>query len=319
MQQSLGKPLSTELALSIIIVSWNTRDLLAQCLKTVSTEIERLQPLSVETVVVDNVSTDDSVEMIKTEFPWVRLIANQENLGFAGANNQAIRQSTGRYILLLNPDTEIKPGAIEALIHSLDTQPTIGAVGPHTLNSDGSLQTSCYPTPTVSRELWRLFHLDRFHPYGAYQMATWDLEKPRQVDALLGACILLRRSVLEKIGLMDEGYFMYSEEIDLCHRIQRGGWSLYWVPQAKIIHYGGQSTGQVADKMFLRLYQSKLMFIRKHYGQLAAWLYKCVLFSATTARLLSSPVAWLEQAPKRQRHLTLANQYWQLVKALPGM
>ena len=240
--------------LSIIIVSWNTRDLLAACLETVQAEINSLKDIRVETLVVDNVSTDDSADMVAREFPWVRLIRSTKNLGFPGGNNLAIQHSSGKYVLLLNPDTEVKPGALGMLIQFLEVHHEVGAVGPYTCNPDGSLQTSCYPAPTLSRELWRLLHLDSLRPYGEYHMADWDATTPREVDALLGACILVRKSVLDKIGLMDEDYFMYSEEVDLCTRIQRGGWSLYWVPQAAIIHHGGQSTRQVATEMFLRLY-----------------------------------------------------------------
>jgi len=304
------------MSLSIIIVNWNTRDLLAQCLSSVFAN----PPAAEFTVwVVDNASDDGSPQMVKERFPQIRLIQNQENAGFARANNQAIRQSEGRYVLLLNSDTEVELGALTTLVDFLEQHPEVGAVGPHTLNPDGTLQTSCYPAPTLSRELWRLFHLDALYPYGVYRMNDWDLGKPREVDVLLGACLLVRHAVLDQVGLLDEEYFMYSEEVDFCYRIQRAGWKLQWVPQVQIIHYGGQSTQQVAAEMFLQLYQGKLRYFRKHYGWWAAQTYKLLLLAAAVARLLLSPLAWLQRSPKRQRNLTLANRYWQLVKALPGM
>jgi GT2 family glycosyltransferase len=305
--------------LSIIIVSWNIRDLLAQCLQSVADDLTKLQHLQVETWVVDNVSTDGTVEMVQNQFPWVRLIQNQENVGFARANNQAISQSQGRYLLLLNPDTEIKPGALATLTRFMDNHPEAGAAGARHLNPDGTLQTSCYPMPTLSRELWRLFHLDVFRPYGSYRMADWDLDQSRPVDVLLGACLLLRRTALTQVGPLDEDYFIYSEEVDLCYRLQQGGWACHWVPQAQVVHFGGQSTQQVAREMFLRLYQGKLLFFRKHYGWATVLAYKLVLFAAAFPRLLLSPVALFERSSRRQQHLTVAANYGRLIAALPNM
>lgn len=305
--------------LSIIIVSWNTRDLLIQCLESVWGDAERSSGLGIETWVVDNASADDSVSMVRRRFPWVCLIENQENVGFARANNQAIRQSKGPYVLLLNPDTIVKPGALKTLVEFMVIHPQAGAAGSKLLNPDDTLQPSCYPAPILSRELWRLFHLDVFWPYGCYRMTDWDVNTPREVDIIQGAALILRREALEQVGLMDENYFMYSEEMDLCYRLQQGGWPLYWVPQSQVVHYGGQSTRQVAAKMFLCLYESKLMFIRKHHGKLAAQAYKLILLAATLTRLLFTPLAWLESSPKRQYHLTLAGHYRRLLAALPNM
>ena len=305
--------------ISIIIVNWNTQELLAQCLESVSDEINRLHPLRVETLVVDNASKDDSVQMIRKRFPWVTLIENQTNVGFAPANNQAILESTGRYVLLLNPDTEVKPGAFEALVRFLEANPQAGGVGARLLNPDGTLQISCYQVPTLPRELWRMFHLDALWPYGVYRMTDWDLDTARKVDIVQGACLVLRQTALNQVGLLDEGYFIYSEEVDLCHRLHQAGWPLYWVPQAKVIHYGGQSTQQVAAEMFLQLYLGKVLFFRKHYGRLTTQAYKLILLIATVIRLLLTPLALLEPPVKRQNHLTLADHYRRLLMTLPGM
>ncbi|RME42336.1 MAG: glycosyltransferase family 2 protein [Caldilineae bacterium] len=304
------------MSLDIIIVNWNTRDLLARCLDSVLAH-PPAEPFTVW--VVDNASTDGSPAMVRSRFPQVRLLENRENAGFARANNQAIRQSKGDAILLLNSDTEVKAGALAALGDFLSRHPDAGAVGPQTLNPDGSLQTSCYPAPTLPRELWRLFHLDALHPYGVYAMHQWDRRRPREVEVLLGACLLVRRAVVEQVGLLDEDYFMYSEEVDFCYRIRRAGWRLYWVPQAQIVHYGGQSTRQVAADMFLHLYSGKLMYFRKNYSPVAGQVYKLILLAASVTRLLLSPLAWLGLSPDRERHLTLAGRYWQLLKQLPGM
>jgi GT2 family glycosyltransferase len=249
----------------------------------------------------------------------VRLIENSKNVGFAQANNQAIQQSAGCYVLLLNPDTEVQPGALETLVRFMDAHPQAGAAGARLLNPSGTLQPSCHPAPTLSRELWRLFHLDALWPYACYPMAGWDLNTPREVDMVPGACLILSRDALDQVGLLDEDYFIYSEEVDLCYRLRRAGWRLYWLPQAVVIHYGGQSTRQMAAAMFLRLYQGKVLYFRKHHGRLAAQLYKLILLIAALARLLLSPLVWLVRPPQRHQHLALASHYRRLVRALPGM
>jgi GT2 family glycosyltransferase len=305
--------------LSIVIVNWNTRELLAACLESVLDEIRALHPQPVQTLVVDNASRDGSAQMVEESFPWVDLTKNQSNVGFARGNNQVMPHIRGRYVLLLNPDTEVRPGAFQKLISFMEAHPEAGGAGPRLLNPDDTLQPSCYPAPTLTRELWRLFHLDAIRHYGTYCMADWDLDKDRVVDTVQGACLILRREVLDQIGLFDEEYFIYSEEVDLCFRLRQAGWSLYWVPQAQVVHYGGQSTQQVAAEMFLKLYESKVIFFRKHYGKLGTSAYKLVLLAASLARLLISPLAWLEAPPRRQRHLALAGHYGRLLAKLPRM
>ena len=315
--------------LSIIIVNWNTRDLLAQCLESViSSQVSVARHkaadlttddwlLTTEIFVVDNASTDGSAQMVPERFPQVHLIENRDNVGFARANNQVIRETTGRYVLLLNPDTEVQPGALETLLRFMDGSPEAGAAGARLLDSDGTLQPSCHPAPTLSREFWRLFHLDALWPYACYHMAGWDPNTAREVDVVQGACLILRREVLDQVGLLDEDYFIYSEEVDLCHRLRQHGWKVCWVPQAVVVHYGGQSTCQMAAAMFLRLYRGKVLYFRKRHGWLAAQVYKLILLAAALTRLLLSPLAWMERPPQRQRHLALAGNYRRLVMALP--
>lgn len=300
--------------LSIVVVNWNARDLLRSCLRSI---YANPQKCSFDVTVVDNASADGSTDMVRQCFPEVRLIENRRNVGFAHANNQGIRRSNGRLILLLNPDTEVQAGALQALTNFLDGQPRAGAVGPRLLNPDGSLQPSCHPTPTLAREFWRLFHLDAIYPYARYPMHRWDQDTPRRVDVIQGACLLLRRDALDQVGLLDEDYFMYSEEVDLCTRLRRAGWQIYWVPRAKVVHYGAQSTRQVADEMFLQLHRSKVLYFRKHCNNLTVRLYKLLLFAAALARLAGHPVVWLAHPSRRQDILTLAGRYRQLIAALP--
>lgn len=310
---------STRVDLSIVIVNWNTRHLLLECLQTVESEIRLTQHYRIETLVVDNASTDGSPQMVQDQCPWVQLLKNETNVGFASANNQVIPFCRGRYVLLLNSDTALKPGALEALIRFMDEHPTAGAAGSRLLNTDGTLQLSCHPAPTLLRELWRLFHLDVIHPYAVYPMAGWSINRAREVDIVQGASLIVRREVIDQVGMLDTSYFMYSEEVDLCHRIRKAGWKIYWAPTSVVIHYGGQSTKQVAAEMFLHLYRGKYLYFRKNYGQTIARLYKAILLAATIARLLLSPLLWLERLPRRQQYKILVDHYRRLLFALPRM
>lgn len=302
--------------LSILIITWNTRDLLAACLTALAAELQQFVADQVEVVVIDNASTDGSAALVQQRFPWVRLVQNCVNVGFAAANNQAMQQASGRYLFLLNPDTEVYPQALATLVQFMETQPTVAVAGPRYLNPDGSLQISCYPAPTLAREGWRLFHLDRLYPFGVYPMASWCMATSRRVDVVQGAAFLVRRTALEQVGLFDTTYFIYTEETDLCQRIRRAGWSIYFVPAASILHHGGQSTRQVALAMFLQLYRSKLLYFRKHHGAGATFLYKLLLFCATLVRLSLTPLVWLEAPTQRRQHLILASHYCRLVLAL---
>lgn len=302
--------------LSIVIVNWNTGRLLAECLETIYAQTLRE---AFEVIVVDNASSDGSATSAGQEFPQAKIILSQANLGFAAGNNLAIRQSSGNQALLLNPDTRLKPGALQTMLDFQLAHPRSGAAGPRLLNPDGSLQPSCSPEPSLRGELMRLFHLKGVRQDGYYAMQDWDLEMPRKVDTLLGACILVRREALDEVGLMDEGFFMYSEEVDLCTRLRKSGWELYWLPRAEVIHYGGQSTRLVVEEMFLNLYQAKVQYFRKHHGALPAFQYKLILLAAGLARVSMSPVAWFEPEERRKEHLFLIGQYQRLLRALPQM
>lgn len=304
--------------LSVLIVSWNTRDLLRACLLSVAQDLASA-PLAAEVFVVDNASTDDSVAMLAADFPWVRVVENRHNGGFAAGNNQALALAHGRFLLLLNPDTVVQPGSLAALVGFLDHHAQAGVVGARLLNADGTLQPSCSPRPTVGREVWRLFHLDRIIPWADYPMQRWPLDQAREVDVVQGAAFCVRQTVVDQVGVLNTDYFMYSEEVDWCYRIQRAGWKIYWAPTAAVIHYGGQSSRQAATSMFLQLYRGKIVYFRTHDGVTSARLYKLGLAAATVGRLLVSPLALLESGAQRARHLTLARHYLRLLASLPGL
>lgn len=302
--------------ISIIIVNWNTRELILKCLESI---YEYPPTGEFEIWVVDNASTDGSADAIREHFPEIQLIASQENLGFAEGNNIALDKATGKYMLLLNPDAEVREGALDALIRFMEENPEAGAAGPLTLNSDLSLQVSCYPFPTLFRELWRLFHLDQLRPFGIYRMEQWETRQPRRVEVLQGACMILRKEAIEQIGVLDQDYFIYTEEVDLCYRLNKGKWHLYWVPEATVIHHAGKSTNQIAPQMFLQLYRSKILYFRKHHGLFGAWGYKLILILASLARLALVPVAWVFQKSERGRQLELSRNYFWLLVKIPSM
>jgi hypothetical protein len=221
-------------------------------------------------------------------------------------------------LLLLNPDTELRPGALRSLVQFMNGNPDVGAAGARLLNPDGTLQECCYRAPTLSRELWRLLHLDALHSYGTYDMRDWDMHAPRDVDVVQGAAMIIRHEVVQQMGLFDEDYFIYSEEVDLCRRLHHRAWRVCWVPESQVVHYGGQSTRQVAAAMFLRLYQGKVIYFRKHHGRRATRSYKLILGVTALLRLAFSPVVWLEPKHRRGPHQELAAHYFRLLRALPS-
>lgn len=277
--------------ISIIIVSWNTRDLLAQCLQSLEDNTENPGRFSIEVFVVDNASIDGSPQVVRERFPHIHLIENVQNVGFAQANNQAIPLSTGRYVVLLNSDTEVFPGTLEALGEFMDAHPEAGGCGPVLLNADGTLQPSCHPMLTPEREFWRLMFLDRIWPRATYVQTRWDRSTPRQVEVIKGACFMLRREALNQVGLLDNQYFMYTEEMDLCYRLLEAGWTLWWVPEAEVKHYGEASSRQMAEEMYIQLYRSKVQFHRKFGGSRRAGYFKRLLWLAYWPRLLTVGLA----------------------------
>jgi len=220
--------------------------------------------------------------------------------------------------MLLNPDTMVEKDVIEILANYLDENPEIGAVGPRLLNPDGTLQESAYPEPTLVREFWRMFHLDRFYYYAEYPMDSWSEKEAKEVDVLMGACLLIRRKALDQVGLLDEEFFVYSEEVDLCTRIRNYGWRISWLPTVKVVHLGGQSTQQIQQEMFLQLYQGKIQYFRKHHSAMEVWLYKFVLFLATLVRIVLTPFAYLERSTQKSKHLELSSNYRRLLLSLPN-
>lgn len=257
------------LSLSIVIVSFNARDLLRRCLETVLPEAKAV---SADVIVVDNHSEDGSVEMVWEEFREVHLIANTMNLGYAVANNQGLRMSRAEFVLLLNPDTEVRPGCVKVLLDFMDRHPDAGACAPQLLNTDGSIQFSCRRFPGHHTALFNRFAiLTRLFPtnrYSAdYLMIDEGHDQEQEVDWISGAAVLLRRSALEQVGLLDERFFMYCEDVDLCYRLGQAGWKVYYVPTGQVVHHIGASSAKSPLRVCWEHHRSMYLFYKKHYSR----------------------------------------------------
>ena len=247
--------------LSIVIVNYNVRAYLEECLQSVRKALEGIEG---EVWVVDNNSQDDSVETLRRDYPWVRLVANTENMGFARANNLAIRQSQSDYVLLLNPDTVVEEPTLRGVLDFMDAHPEAGGAGVMMHNADGTLAPESrrgLPTPWVAG-LKMLGFTKR------YYMSHLPWDQPGRIDVISGAFCMLRRKALDQVGLLDEDFFMYGEDIDLSYRLLKGGWQNWYLPFS-IIHYKGKST-QKTDYRYVHIfYQAMLIFFRKHYSHLS--------------------------------------------------
>lgn len=294
--------------LSIIIVNWNTRDLLAQCLDSIYAYAPQC---TFEVWVVDNASTDGSVELLRAQYPQVHLIVNAENVGFARANNQAIRASSGQYMLLLNSDAMVTPNAVQTLVEFMYGHSDAAIAAPRLLNPDHTLQPSFTRFPSVFDEITLPLDLK-------FRRFLWDIGTPVQVDCVGGACLLIRRPDLLQIGLLNEQYFMYSEEVDLCWRIRQLNRNVYFVPQAQVIHMGGGSTQQAKAEMVLELYKSRIRFYLTHYGCVRTLAYRTVVVVVSLLKITGwSLVSILGLRSKRNgRNLKI---YLRLVQLAGGL
>lgn len=277
------------LNLSIIIINWKSQAFVRDCLTSIRANIGSLTH---EILVVDNASFDGCEEMVRSEFPYVLFIQSKHNLGFAAANNLAFTHSSGRNILFLNPDTEIRGPAIQELVSTLECLPDAGMVGARLLNSDGSLQTTCIAAvPVILNQTLNSRYLRRTFP----RWKIWGMRAlfenspmPVTVEAISGACMLARREVIQHVGGFRTDYFMYAEDMDLCVTIARAGWKIYYVPDAAIVHHAGGSSASREESNFsnIMLRQSVTHFFKLHRGSFYAMLYRASLTIISVLRIL---------------------------------
>jgi len=283
------------LLLSVAIVSWNTRQLLLDALASI---YDAPPPFGFEVIVVDNASADGSAAAVAERFPQVVLIANTENTGYAEGNNQAMKTAHSAYILLLNPDVLLPAGGLEHAAGFMEAHPDAGALGVRQVHPDGRLQRSVRGFPTPLTVLWELLGLSRFFPnsrlFGAYRMTWFDYAHVAEVDQPMGTFLLMRSAVVEQVGMLDEAFPIFFNEVDWCLRCKRAGWKIYFTPDVEIIHYGGASTLQVGAAMAWESRRGLLQFYAKHYPALRFWPLRALI------ALASWPHAWL-QARQRKK------------------
>jgi GT2 family glycosyltransferase len=298
--------------LSIVILNWNVCDLLDRCLDSL-----RSDHCSLEIIVVDNASRDDSVAMVHAKYPQVTVIANTENRGFTGGNNQGIEASHGRHVMVLNPDTEVLGDALDRLVAYLDAYPDVGALGPQLLNPDRSIQSSRRRFPTLAIAFFESTWLQGIAPKRIlthYYMDDVPATATHEVDWLNGACTVFRREVLDRVGVYDaQNFFMYSEELDLCRRVKEAGWKIVYLPQAQVVHYVGKSSDQVVAARHIYFQTSKVHYFRKWHGGFQANALRLFLLSQYLWQIGLEGVKGL-LGSKRQLRQQRVKVYWQVVR-----
>lgn len=276
--------------LSIAIINWNTKHLLKECLKSIYSKAHKI---SFEILVVDNGSSDGSQEMIRIKFPQARLIENKDNLGFARANNQALRKSKGKYGLLLNSDTLVREGTLEMMVSFMEANSRVGICGCRLLNEDGSVQPSCGSFPGLFTIFLHMTKLNYLYPGNRFsrRFMEADLEEgeAEEMDWVTGACLLVRHQAREEIGLLDERFFMYCEDLDWCHRMKGTGWKIYYLPRAEVIHYRSQSYEKGSLRIFLEGYKSWFIYLRKHFPRAKIGMLKLLVLLVEFTKLVFRP------------------------------
>lgn len=253
---------------SIIIVNWNTKDFLKNCVQSIQHETS----VSHEIIIIDNCSSDGSIEMLRRNFRELTVIANRENKGFAGANNQGIKIAKGRYVLLLNPDTIILEGAIDKMISWISDKSDVGCLGCQVWENTTDIQRTCFADPKPTNLFIissGLMHLAKWLPsLGHPWYKDWDRRSVRDVDVVSGMFMLVPRPVIDQVGVLDEAFFVYAEEADWCRRIRKAGWRCVFTPEARILHLdgGSKSTVQIKSRMHVQMQKSHLIYTRKHHG-----------------------------------------------------
>jgi GT2 family glycosyltransferase len=325
--------------LSIVIVSWNVRTFLRNCLDSIlqaatvdtaatpqptSPQPNRQLP-SAEVIVVDNASNDGSVEMLRGEYPWATVLVNSDNLGFTRANNQGLALARGRYLLFLNPDTEVSPEALGLMVAYADAHAPVGIVGPQLLYEDGSHQSSRRRFPTLATFFVESTILQRWWPHNSILQRYYVLDRPddavSQVDWVVGACMLVRRAVLDQVGAFDEGFFMYSEEMDLCRRAVEAGWQVVYLPEAVVRHYEGKSSQQVVAARHIRFFTSRVRYAHKVHGPWAATALRVFLLATFAFQWAEEGGKWLvghampDQRPKLSMRRERMNAYRQVLRS----
>jgi N-acetylglucosaminyl-diphospho-decaprenol L-rhamnosyltransferase len=298
--------------LTIVVVNYHARAYVLACLAA----LEAAPPhVPYQVLLIDNSPGDGTAEAVAARFPAVEVRANPVNVGFGRACNQAIRASRAPYVLLLNPDTAVQPGALDTLLAVLAANPRVAAVGPRLVYPDGRYQHSAFRLPDFAQAFFGFFELVPLDSRWNGRYAPPRSPAPRPVEHLLGACLLLRRAALEHVGLLDERFFIYFEETDWCARARRRGWELWQVPAATVVHHGGGTTRPVAEAMSYQFHRSQALYYRKHYGLAGYLLLKAIVVPGVGWRLARSVVAALRRRISPDLLATRLRVYWAILWA----
>lgn len=286
--------------ISFIIVNWNTKDILSKCLKSI---YDNKPSYSMEIILVDNASTDGSADLVRATFPEVIIIQNDSNLGFAKANNIGIRKSKGRYVCLINSDVLILENCMNLMIEFIDKNPTVGILSPKLLQPDFSLNSNCRKFPTLWNNLTAalglhiLFSKSSF--FSTVEMSYFNHDEIRDIEVIAGSFWLVRRKAIDQVGLLDEDFFIYAEDMDWCRRFWSAGWRVVFFPQANAIHYHGSSSSKMPIKLQIQQYRAGLHYWKKYHGRLEIFFIRVIWLFTVTRRLIAATVLYLIRRYKR--------------------
>ncbi|MCC7371690.1 MAG: glycosyltransferase family 2 protein [Chloroflexi bacterium] len=297
--------------LSVVVVSYNRRELVARCLDSLLADPDAP---SLEPIVVDNASADGTAAAVGERYPTVRVIANGENVGYGRACNQGLAVARGRYLMVLNQDIVVRPGSLAALVRFADAHPDAALVGARLEYEDGRFQHSAFRLPDWKQALFGFF--DGLAPLdsernGRYPPSSYD--HPFQTEHLLGACLLLRREAVEQFGLFDPAFFMYYEETDLCARALKAGWRNYYCPDARVMHVSAASTSAASEKMSVEFHRSQAIFYHRHYGGGGYALLKAIVWAGTAYRFARSLRAVLRRRISPDLFRERCGGYWRIL------
>jgi GT2 family glycosyltransferase len=301
--------------LSIIIVSWNTKKYMEECLTSLRTIDGNL---SAEIIVVDNASADGTPEMIRTQFPEVKLIETGANLGFAKGNNVGIKEATGEYICLINSDVNVPSDCLQKMYSYMEQQPTIGLLGPGMLRTDGRVHRSGMRFPTLWNIFLRALFLDSIFKgtglFGGFLMKDFHFDQTRDMDVLNGWLWMARREALNKVGPLDDRFFMYAEDVDWCQRFHLAGWRVVFYPDAKALHYGGASSANAPSRFNVEMQRANLQYWKKYHGRISLFLYLLIGCLSYVVRAVGWAVVFLTKKSARSRANTEVKQYLKCIR-----
>jgi len=309
-----------KLGVEVIVINWNTRELLRNCLDSLFryAPVELPDQFELRVIVVDNASTDGSVKMLEAEFSQVMIIRNEHNVGFATANNQALAESELSYFWLLNSDTIVRKNSLKLLFEFMQNNFNAGVCAPRLLNGDNTLQSYSWKFPAPLLDFLNFLELNRWPRLYNWLLPGCSVQpfytEPRQVDFVSGACLLVRCEAYKQLGGLDSAYFFYNEEADWCYRIKQAGWQVWYVPQAELVHLGGQSSQKVPYNRIIWFYQGYLRFYTKFYSRRALVGHRVAVWAATLPKLLILlGLMSIPRSKKRRHHLQLIKTYWKIL------